>query len=74
MPSKAEVTPWNREEYAETGDIRLKRVRRLLGENFLFVQRIQFAASAKQAGRVNGLRRDEAATKNEDYEGCDKED
>ena len=38
-----------------------KMVRGLLGKNFLFVQRIQFAASAKQAGRVDGRGRDEAA-------------
>ena len=48
--------------------------RRLLGKNLRFVQRVQLAASAKQAGGVNGRRRDEAAAMNEDYEGFDEED
>ena len=47
--------------------------RRLLGKNLRFVQRVQLAASAKQAGGVNGSRRDEAAVKNGDYEGIDEE-
>ena len=51
-----------------------KVVRRLLGKNFLLVKRKQLAASAKQAGGVNGGRRDEAAAKNEDFEGSDEED
>ena len=42
--------------------------KRLLGKNLRLVQRIQFAAAAKQAGGVNRRRRDEAAAKNEDYE------
>ena len=45
-----------------------KVVRRLLDKNFLFFEKKQLAASAKQAG-VNGRRRrDEAAAKNCDYE------
>ena len=51
-----------------------KEERRLLGKNLRLVQRISFAASAKQAGRVNGRRTGEAAAKNEDYEGFDEED
>ena len=39
---------------------------------FFFVQRMQLAACAKQAGGVNGRRRDEAAAKIEDYEGLTK--
>ena len=47
---------------------------RLLGNNLRFVQRIQLAATAKQAGGVGGRRRRvEAAAKNEDYEGSDNE-
>ena len=47
-----------------------KVVRRLLGKNLRFVQRIQRVASAKQAkGGVNEGRRDEAAGTNEDHEG-----
>ena len=38
-----------------------------------FVLRIQFAASAKQAGGVNGRRRDEAAATNDVHERSDKE-
>ena len=52
---------------------RKKVMRRLLGKNFLFVQRIQLPASAKQAGGVNGRGRDEAAAKNDDYERSDEE-
>ena len=47
--------------------------RRLLGKNCLFVLRIQFAASAKQAGGVDGRRGDEAAAKNGYHERSDKE-
>ena len=55
-------------------EIQNKKVeRRLLGKNFLLVQRMQLAASAKQAGGVNGRRRDNAEAKNEDYERSDKE-
>ena len=50
-----------------------KVVRRLLGKNLRLVQRVQLAATAKQAGGFGGRRRDEAAAKNEDYEGFDKE-
>ena len=49
-----------------------KVVRRLPGKNFLFVQRVQLAATAEQAGGAGGSRRDEAATENEDYEGSDE--
>ena len=45
----------------------------MLGKNLRFVQRVQLAASAKQAGGVNGRRRDEAAAKNVFYEGFDSE-
>ena len=51
-----------------------KMVRRLLGNNFRFSQRVLLAAYAKLAGRVNRRRRDEAAAKNEDHEGCNEED
>ena len=55
-------------------EIQNKRVvRRLLGKNLRFVQRVQFAVVVKQAGGVGGGRRDEAAAKNEEYEGFDKE-
>ena len=47
--------------------------RKLLGKNLRLVQLIQLAASAKQAGGVNGRRRDEAAAKNEEYEAFDEE-
>ena len=50
----------------------MKVERRLLGKNFLF-KKIQLAASAKQAERVNGRGRGEAAAKNGDYERSDKE-
>ena len=48
--------------------------RRLPGKNLRFVQRVKLAASAKQAGGVNGGARDEAAAKNENYERSDEED
>ena len=48
--------------------------RRLLGGGFLFVQRIHFAADTKEAGRVDGSRRDEAAAKNDNYEGVVREE
>ena len=41
--------------------------------NFLFVHWKQLAASAKQAGGLNGRRRDQATAKNCDYERSDKE-
>ena len=44
----------------------------LLGKNLRFVQRVQPAASAKQAGGVNGRRRDEAAAENGGYERFDE--
>ena len=47
--------------------------RRRLGKNLRHVQRVQLAASEKQAGGVNGRRRDGAAAQNEDYEGFDEE-
>ena len=49
-----------------------KVVRILLGKNHRLVQSVQPAASAKQAGGVNGRKRDEAAGKNEYYEGFDE--
>ena len=59
------------EEGAQKQEIQNKKVQRgLLGKNFLFVQRIQLAASAVQAGGVNG---DAAAAKNDDHERSDKE-
>ena len=59
---------------AQKQEIQNKKVeRRLLGKNLRFVQRVQLAATAKQAGGVKGRRRDEAAAKNEDYETSDKE-
>ena len=52
------------EEGAQKQEIQNKKVmRKLLGKNFLLVQRIQLAASAKQAGGANGRRRDNAAAK-----------
>ena len=44
-----------------------KAGRRLLGKKLRFVQKVQPAESAKQAGGVNGA-------KNGDYEGFDEED
>ena len=49
-----------------------KVVRRLMGKNFLLVQRIQFAAFAKQAGGVNRRGGDEAAAKDGYHEISDK--
>ena len=51
-----------------------KMERRLLGKNLCFVQRVQLAATAEQAGGAGGSRRDVAATENEDYAGSDEED
>ena len=57
------------EKGAQKQELQNKNVgRRLLGKIFLFVSRIQLAASTKQAGGVNGRRREEAAAKNSDYE------
>ena len=51
-----------------------KMERRVLGNSLRFVQRVQLAADAKQAVRVNGRRRrDEAVAKDENYEGFDEE-
>ena len=73
MPLEAEVTPWNGVEYAKTRDTKLESgERRLLGKNFLPVQRIQIAASAKQAGGANRRGGDEAAAKDGYYERSDK--
>ena len=70
----AEVELPRMEEGAQKQEIQNKKVeRRLLGKNFLFVQRVQLAAPAKQAGEVNGRRRDEAAATNGDYERSNKE-
>ena len=49
-----------------------KVVRRSLGENFLLVQKIEFAASAKQAGGVY-RRGDEAAAMDDYHERSGKE-
>ena len=52
------------EKGARKQEIQKKNVmRRLLSKNFLPVQRIQLAASAKEAGRADGRGRDEAAAK-----------
>ena len=56
------------EACAQKQEIQNEKVeRRPLGKNLRFVQRVQPAASAKQAGGVNKKGRDEAAAKNEDY-------
>ena len=47
--------------------------RRLLGNTFLFVERIQLAAFAKQTGGVNRRGGDEAAAKDGYHERSDKE-
>ena len=47
--------------------------RRLLGENFLLVQRIQFAASAEQSGGANRRRGDETTAKDGYHERSDQE-
>ena len=71
--SKREATRWNGGLLAEARTTEKKLGRRLLGKSLLpCSERVQPAASAKQAGRINGRRRDEAATKNEYYEGCDE--
>ena len=58
---------------AQTQDIQNKKVvRKLMGKNLRPVQRVQLAAAAKQAGGC-GERRDEAAAKNEYYEGFEIE-
>ena len=49
-------------------------MRRLLGKIFRIVPGISPAASEKHARRFDRRRGDEAAAKNEDYEGYDKED
>ena len=62
------------EKGARKQEIQKKNVmRRLLSKNFLPVQRIQLAASAKEAGRADGRGRDEAAAKNGNHERSDKE-
>ena len=50
-----------------------KVVRRLPGKILLLVWTIQLAASAKQAGGVNGRRGEEAAAKNGYHERSDEE-
>ena len=47
--------------------------RKLLGKNLRLVQRAQLAASAKQAGGVNGKRRNESSAENGNYERSDNE-
>ena len=63
------------EEGAQKQEVQNKKKleRRVLGKNVRFVQRVQLAADAKQAVRVNGRRRDEAVAKDENYEGFDEE-
>ena len=62
------------EDGAQKQEIQNKKMeRRVLGKNVRFVQRVQLAADAKQAVRVNGRRRDEAVAKDENYEGFDEE-
>ena len=62
------------EEGAQKQQIQNKKVvRRLLGKNFLLVQRIQLAASAKRAGGVSGRGGYEAAAKDGDHERSEKE-
>ena len=70
--TKYKIENSQREAFQEI--LNKKVAKRLLGKNLCLVQRVQLAATAKQAGRVNGRRRDEAAAKNEDYEGFDEED
>ena len=43
---------------------RIKSGEKISGQELRFVQRVQLAAAAKQAGGVSGRRRDEAAAKN----------
>ena len=50
---------------------RRRKWEKTAGQEFFFVLRLQLAASAKQAGGVNGRRRDEAAAKNDEYERSD---
>ena len=72
--SEVEVLPENDGGCKKKQEIQNKKMeRRLLGRNLLFVQRIHFAADAKQSGRVTGSRRDEAVAKDENYEGFYKE-
>ena len=62
------------EEGAQKQKIQTKKVEpKIAGQEFVLVERVQLAASAMQAGGVNGRRRDEAAAKNDDYEKSDKE-
>ena len=63
---------WRRECRSKQYKIR-KVERRLLAKSLRFVQRVQLAASAEQAGGVNGRRRDEAAAKNGYHERSHKE-
>ena len=71
---KGRGRPAGVEAWAQKQEIQNKKVvRRLLGKYLRLVLRVQLAASAKQAGGVNGRRRDEAAAKNGDYERSCKE-
>ena len=70
--SEEEVLP-GMEKGAQKQEIQIMNVgRRLVRKNFLFGQRIQLAASTKQAGGANGKGRDEAAAA-ENGERSDKE-
>ena len=69
--TKYKIENSQREAFQEI--LNKKVAKRLLGKNLRFVQRVQLAATAKQAGGVGGRRRDEPAAKKEYYEGSDKE-
>ena len=59
---------------AQKQEVKNKKVeRRLLSKSLRLVHRVQPATTAKEAGGVGGRRRDEAAEKNEYYEGSNKE-
>ena len=68
-PSDEEVPPSNKEKCVKQ-NIKTRKC----GEDYFFlVQRIQFAAFAKQTGGVKRRRGDEAAGKNDYYERSEKE-
>ena len=68
-----EVPPWNGGGCAKTENTEQESGEKIAGQEFFFVQRIQFAAFAKQTG-VNRRRGGaEAAAKNDLYERSDKE-
>ena len=72
--SKKGPTKEGMEKSAKKQETQNKEVeRRLLGETFLLVQRIQFAATAKQARGANRRGGYEAAAKDGHHERSDKE-